>query len=73
MLIQEFGKDAADILDTDGITINVNAEHNTVNGKAEHFYNYPKELVEKMASVKDDEIVYLKTVIEKLLGNKITP
>lgn len=72
MLIKEFGAAAADILDTDGVTININAENNTLNGTgAGHFYNYPKELVEKMASAKNDEITYLKSVIEKLLGNNL--
>lgn len=74
MLIQEFGEDAAEILDSNGITLNVNAENNTINGTgAKQFYNYPPDLLKNITATKDGEIAYLKSVIETLLGKEDKP
>lgn len=64
LLLQEFGEDAADILEEYGITINTNSI------RVKPLYNFPDNAMEKTITGKNGEIAYLKSIIETLLGKE---
>lgn len=69
-LIKEFGESAADLLQEDGLQISFKDNNGTLNGNinAENFYNYQKELFEKMLASKDKEIERLTAIIENFFS-----
>jgi transcriptional regulator with XRE-family HTH domain len=72
-LAKELGVSPVDILNSEPVVVNFYAPHGSAApyGTIENSYLGQKELYEKMLTGKDEEIVRLNSIIEKLLVKKI--